>query len=56
MFFLKSLPENSYFNIISFGSNFESMYPVSKKATDNVIDQTVKDVEKMSANMGGTEM
>ena len=56
VFFLKSLPENSYFNIISFGSTFESMYPVSKKAIDAVIDETVEKVEKMNANLGGTEM
>lgn len=28
--YLKSLPEGSKFNIVSFGFNFEKMYPVSQ--------------------------
>ncbi len=32
--FLKSLPKDSYFNVISFGSLFELMFPESIKITE----------------------
>lgn len=53
---LKQLPEESYFNIISFGSNFQPMYPTSKKATGDVKEKTIIKIKEMSADMGGTEI
>lgn len=56
MLFLKSLPEDSYFNVISFGSGSERMFANSQKYDSNKIQEAVKKVKAMGANMGGTEI
>lgn len=43
--FLKSLPEASIFNIISFGSNFKRMFKSSVAYTDENLEQAVKEIE-----------
>ena len=53
---LKSLPEDSYFNIISFGSNHSPMYSESVRSSDEVIDETISKVSRIEADMGGTEI
>lgn len=35
--FLRSLPEDSYFNVVSFGSNFEFLFKNSMKNTRNTL-------------------
>ena len=40
--FLKSLPPNSYFNIISFGSSYAFMFPESKKFTEDTVEEALK--------------
>ncbi len=52
--FLKSLPAQCYFNIVSFGSSYESMFDESKLAIDEIIEEAVDKVSNFSANMGGT--
>lgn len=52
--FLKSLPEDSYFNVISFGSSSQKMFDKSAQNNAARIDQAIKDIEKMDANLGGT--
>ncbi|KAK9952010.1 hypothetical protein ABG768_017878 [Culter alburnus] len=53
---LKSLPMGCYFNIYGFGSNFESFYPQSVEYNQDTMDQALKRVKKMKADMGGTEI
>ncbi|XP_051740409.1 von Willebrand factor A domain-containing protein 5A-like [Ctenopharyngodon idella] len=53
---LKSLPMGCYFNIYGFGSRFESFYPKSVKYNQKTMDQALKRVKEMQADMGGTEI
>ncbi|XP_037533683.1 von Willebrand factor A domain-containing protein 5A-like [Nematolebias whitei] len=53
---LKSLPMGCYFNIYSFGSTFENIFPKSVKYGQKTLNQAVKKVEEMGANLGGTEI
>eukprot|EP00079_Xenopus_tropicalis_P014129 XP_004910376.1 PREDICTED: von Willebrand factor A domain-containing protein 5A isoform X1 [Xenopus tropicalis] len=53
---LKSLPLGCYFNIIGFGSRFEFFFPETIEYTQESMDEAVKKVTQMEANMGGTEI
>ncbi|KAI4897472.1 hypothetical protein NFI96_013349 [Prochilodus magdalenae] len=53
---LKSLPLGCYFNIYSFGSEYDSLFPKSVEYTQETLDQAVKSVKEMDANMGDTEI
>ncbi|XP_051740421.1 von Willebrand factor A domain-containing protein 5A-like [Ctenopharyngodon idella] len=53
---LKSLPMGCYFNIYGFGSRFESFYPKSVEYNQDTMDQALKRVKEMQADMGGTEI
>ncbi|XP_036432417.1 von Willebrand factor A domain-containing protein 5A-like [Colossoma macropomum] len=53
---LKSLPLGCYFNIYGFGSHYESFFPKSVEYTQETMDQAVKRVKEMEADMGGTEI
>ncbi|XP_073688686.1 von Willebrand factor A domain-containing protein 5A-like [Garra rufa] len=53
---LKSLPMGCYFNIYGFGSDFESFFPQSVEYSQDTIDQALKRVKEMQADMGGTEI
>jgi len=55
--FLRSLPEGTLFNIIGFGSNFMTLFPKeSVLYNETTLDTATKYVEKMSANLGGTNI
>ena len=54
--FLKSLPEKSKYNIISFGSRFERHYEESIHYTDENLMETIKLIESFDADFGGTEI
>jgi len=56
VYFLKSLPEESKFNIISFGSSYEFLYKDFIKANDKSIKETLNKVNKFKADLGGTEL
>ncbi|XP_073688705.1 von Willebrand factor A domain-containing protein 5A-like [Garra rufa] len=53
---LKSLPMGCYFNIYGFGSDFESFFPQSVEYSQDTMDQALKRVKEMQADMGGTEI
>ncbi|XP_058623870.1 von Willebrand factor A domain-containing protein 5A-like isoform X4 [Onychostoma macrolepis] len=53
---LKSLPMGCYFNIYGFGSNFKSFFPQSVEYNQDTMDQALKRVKEMQADMGGTEI
>ena len=52
--FIKSLPTDSYFNVVSFGSNYQSLFPSSVQYSDKWISKAVEKIFIMSADMGGT--
>ena len=54
--FLKSIPPGCHFNIIGFGSSFQSLFPSSIAYTQENLDKAVKHAEGMRADLGGTEL
>ena len=54
IFFLKSLPPNCTFNILSFGSSYQAMYKTPQGSS--MITQAINNVSKFAANLGGTEI
>merc|ERR1711988_1280529 len=54
--FLHSMPSDCYFNIWSFGSNFSSLFPTSRKYDDDSLAHAKSHVLTMEANYGGTEV
>lgn len=55
-FFLRSLPEESFFNIVSFGSSFESFSPKSLAFNDKSLESATEYVKGLLANLGGTNI
>jgi len=55
-FFLRSLPEDAYFNILSFGSRFERFSPESVPFNDDNLESATKHVNEFKANLGGTNI
>ncbi|KAM4743413.1 von Willebrand factor A domain-containing protein 5A-like isoform 2-T2 [Anableps anableps] len=53
---LKSLPMGCYFNIYSFGSSFEHIFPTSVEYSEKTMEEALKKVEKMEDDLGGTEI
>ena len=56
IFFLKSLPENSKFNIISFGSEYSVLEPKNIEVNNENIQKTLELISEFDADMGGTEI
>ncbi|KFA46803.1 hypothetical protein S40293_05574 [Stachybotrys chartarum IBT 40293] len=54
--FLKSLPVGVKFNICSFGSSYDFLWPRSKTYDQSSLDDAIQYVSNFNANMGGTEM
>ncbi|CAD8209061.1 unnamed protein product [Paramecium pentaurelia] len=54
--FLKSLPEDCRFNIISFGTVFRSLWSDSKQYSQTTLEEAISHVNSMEANMQGTEI
>ena len=56
IYFLKSLPENSKFNIISFGSDYSVLNEKNMDINNENIQKSISTIEKFDADMGGTEI
>lgn len=54
--FIKSLPAGVSFNICSFGSHFDFLWPSSRLYDQRSVDEAVKLIGKFKADYGGTEM
>lgn len=54
--FLNSLPENSTFNVVSFGSSYESMFSSPQKYTDSNLKSARSKISTFKADLGGTEV
>ncbi|CUS07894.1 unnamed protein product [Tuber aestivum] len=54
--FLASLPAGSYFNICSFGSNHSSLWPRSRKYSEESLSVAKAHVMRLDSDMGGTEI
>ncbi|KAM5311633.1 von Willebrand factor A domain-containing protein 5A isoform 2-T3 [Glossophaga mutica] len=53
---LKSLPVGCYFNIYRFGSTFEAFFQNSAQYTQHTMEEALKKVTLMEADLGGTEI
>ena len=53
---LNSLPTDSTFNIVRFGSRMEMLFPSSQPYTDSTLETARSVVRKLNANLGGTEI
>uniref|UniRef100_A0A3Q2V686 VWFA domain-containing protein n=1 Tax=Haplochromis burtoni TaxID=8153 RepID=A0A3Q2V686_HAPBU len=53
---LKSLPMGCYFNIYSFGSRYEHIFSKSMEYSQKTMEEALKKVEEMEADLGGTEI
>jgi uncharacterized protein YegL len=54
--FIKKLPKESYFNIISFGSTYSAIWSNSVPSLDFFKQVCLMDIESYGADMGGTEI
>lgn len=54
--FLKSLPQNSMFNVVGFGSKFEYLHQESLPYSKENLEKTIQQVSKFLANFGGTNI
>lgn len=55
-FFLRSLPEEAFFNIVSFGSSFERFSPESLAFNDKSLESATEYVKGLKSNLGGTNI
>ncbi|KAK9520576.1 hypothetical protein VZT92_020452 [Zoarces viviparus] len=53
---LKSVPLGCYFNIYSFGSRYEHIFPKSVEYNQKTMEEALKKVDKMEADLEGTEI
>lgn len=56
LLFLHSLPSNTYFNVISFGTYFQSLFKESQPYSSANLDEACYHVRKIRADMGGTSL
>ena len=56
LFFIQSLPVNSYFQLIGFGSSVEYLNNKPLEYTKNNIEETKIKIKDLKANLGGTDI
>lgn len=54
--FMQSLPANSKFNIVSFGTRIEFAYSKSQTYDNKSMKDALKKIEQFSADLGGTDI
>ncbi|KAL5473250.1 hypothetical protein EMCRGX_G027707 [Ephydatia muelleri] len=54
--FLKSISPGCSFNVIGFGSNYESLFPSSVPYNQENLDRAIQHAEHVEADLGGTEL
>lgn len=56
MIFLKSLPQESYFNIVSFGSDYSKLFEKSVHYNQQNVSFAIDEIANFEADLGGTEI
>jgi hypothetical protein len=54
--FMRSLTADCKYNIITYGDDYKKMYPESVVYNESNFDNTLKRIQSIDANMGGTEL
>ncbi|RUO95700.1 hypothetical protein BC936DRAFT_143417, partial [Jimgerdemannia flammicorona] len=54
--FIRSIPNETYFNIILFGTGYVTLFDKSRCNSQGILDKALKFVDNLSANMGGTQI
>lgn len=54
--FIRSLPQNSFFNIVFFGSTFHTLFESSVKYDQTTSQKAIDEVRKLEANLNGTDL
>ncbi|GBB90883.1 hypothetical protein RclHR1_00180021 [Rhizophagus clarus] len=53
---LRSLSEDCYFNVVSFGSRYDSLFPKSQLYSETSLSKALNLAQTMTSNYGGTEI
>src|SRR5436190_21315085 len=53
---LRSLPEDCYFNVVSFGSHHDSLFPKSQIYSEDSLSKALNLAQTMTSDYGGTEV
>ena len=53
---LRSLPSNSFFNVVSFGSSYSALFEKSVPYSESSYDAAIQHARIMEADFGGTEL
>ena len=56
MLFLKSIPDDCYFNIVRFGSSHKKLFKESVVYNQGNLDKAVQHTKSIRADLGGTEL
>lgn len=55
-FFIRSLPPNSFFNVVRFGSSFEKLFPNSMEYNETTAEKAINLAQNLKSNLGGTNI